>query len=73
LRWETIRAVIGMLPADLLRTTPEASTDTVWAVASAEVFLLLRRVLGWSWDEIRLWLARTLVHLLLVPPHSGDA
>lgn len=72
-RWETIRAIIDMLPADQLRTTPEASTDTVWAVASAEVFLLLRRVLGWSWDEIRLWLARTLVDLLLVPPHSGDA
>jgi AcrR family transcriptional regulator len=72
LRWETIRAVIDMLPADQLRVTPEASTDTVWAVASADVFLLLRRVLGWSWDEIRLWLARTLVDLLLVPPHSGD-
>jgi AcrR family transcriptional regulator len=73
LRWETIRAVIDMLPADRLRTTPEASTDTVWAVASAEVFLLLRRVLGWSWDEIRRWLARTMVDILLVPPHSGDA
>jgi hypothetical protein len=33
----------------------------------------MRRVLGWSWDEIRLWLERTLVDLLLVPPHSADA
>jgi AcrR family transcriptional regulator len=68
LRLETIRAIIGMLPEDRLRSTPETSADTVWAVASAEVFLLLRRVRGWSWDEIRSWLSRVLVDLLLVPP-----
>jgi AcrR family transcriptional regulator len=70
LRLETIRAVIGMLPEDRLRSTPEASADTVWAVASAEVFLLLRRVRGWSWDEIRSWLSRVLVNVLLVPQPS---
>ena len=70
LRLETIRAVIGMLPEDRLRSTPEASADTVWAVASAEVFLLLRRVRGWSWDEIRSWLSRVLVDVLLVPQPS---
>ncbi len=70
LRLETIRAVIGMLPEDRLRSTPEASADTVWAVASAEVFLLLRRVRGWSWDEIRSWLSRVLVDALLVPQPS---
>ena len=70
LRLETIRAVIGMLPEDQLRSTPEASADTVWAVASAEVFLLLRRVLGWSWDEIRSWLSRVLVDVVLLPQPS---
>jgi AcrR family transcriptional regulator len=66
-RWETFRVLISMLPEDRLRTSVEASTDAAWAVASAEVFLLLRRVKGWSWDEIRAWLARTLVDVLLVP------
>jgi hypothetical protein len=67
---ETFRAIIGILPEAQLRSTPEASTDTVWAVASAEVFLLLRRVLGWSWPEIRSWLSGLLVDVLLVhqPP-----
>ena len=67
LRLETFRAIIAMLPEDQLRSTPEASADTAWAVASAEVFQLLRRVRDWSWDEIRSWLARTLADALLVP------
>jgi hypothetical protein len=39
-------------------------------VASAEVFQLLRRVRGWSWEEIRSWLSRLLVDVLLVPQPS---
>jgi AcrR family transcriptional regulator len=70
LRLETFRAIIGLLPADRLRSTPEASADTIWAVASAEVFQLLRRVRGWSWEEIRSWLSRLLVDVLLVPQPS---
>lgn len=66
-RRETVRAVIGMVPEDRLRYSVEDSTDTVWAVASAEVFLLLRRVQGWSWDQICEWLAHTLADLLLLP------
>ncbi len=69
LRLETFRAVVGMLPEDRLRSTPEESTDTVWAVASAEVFSLLRRVLGWSWAEIRSC-SRLLVDVLLVAQPS---
>ena len=67
LRLETFRAVIGLLPADQLRSTPDACADTMWAVASAEVFLLFRRVRGWSWSEIQAWLGPILVDLLLVP------
>ena len=66
-RREAFRAVIGMLPETSLRSSPDASTDTMWAVASAEVFLLLRRGRGWTWDQIRAWLSRTLVDLLLLP------
>jgi hypothetical protein len=70
---ETFRAVIALLPEDQLGSTPEASADTTWAVASAEVFQLLRRVGGWSWDQIRIWLSHVLVDLLLVPqPADGD-
>jgi hypothetical protein len=61
---------VGILPEEQLRSTPEACAETMWAVASAEVFLLLRRVLGWSWNEIRSWLSRVLVDVLLLPQPS---
>jgi len=64
-RLETFSAIIRMLPADRLKHSHEVCTDTAWAIASAEVFILLRTVRGWSWDEIREWLGRTLVDLLL--------
>ena len=66
-RLEAFGAAIRMLPEDRLRYSPQECTDTVWAVASSEVFLLLLNVRGWSWAEIRPWLARTLVDLLLTP------
>lgn len=64
-RLETFGAIIRMLPADRLKHSYEVCTETAWAIASAEVFILLRTVRGWSWDEIREWLRRTLVDLLL--------
>ena len=75
-RLETFGAIIRMLPADRLKHSPEECAETAWAVASAEVFLLLRTVRGWSWDEIREWLRRTLVDVLLdpsVPRRSGTS
>jgi AcrR family transcriptional regulator len=66
-RHESFGAIIAMLPADGLRHSPEKSTDTVWAIASAEVFLLLRTVRGWDWVEIGEWLRTTLVDVLLEP------
>jgi AcrR family transcriptional regulator len=66
-RLETFRAIVDMLPADRLKHSPEETADTAWAVASAEVFILLRTVREWSWDEIREWLRRTLVDLILDP------
>jgi AcrR family transcriptional regulator len=64
-RLETFGAIIRMLPADRLKHSYEECTDTAWAVASAEVFIMLRTVRGWSWDEIREWLGRTFVDLLI--------
>ncbi|HEY1652930.1 MAG TPA: helix-turn-helix domain-containing protein [Acidimicrobiales bacterium] len=66
-RRETFGVVVNMLPADRLRHSPEESTDTMWALGSTEALLLLRNVLGWTWPQIRTWLARTLEELLLQP------
>jgi len=43
----------------------EYATDTVWTLASPEVFLLLRRDLGWPKDKYAQWLAETLIRVLL--------
>ena len=43
----------------------EYATDTVWTVASPEVFLLLTRDLGWSKVKYEQWLAETLIKVLL--------
>jgi AcrR family transcriptional regulator len=66
-RRETIGIVVGRLPADRLRHSPAECADTVWVVGSTEAIQLLRTVLGWSWAEVRVWLARTLEDLLLTP------
>lgn len=66
-RLESFGAILAMVPADRLRCPHAEAVDTVWAIASAEVLLLLRTVRGWSWEQIRLWLTRTLVDLLLEP------
>jgi len=43
----------------------EYATDTVWTLASPEVFLLLRRDLGWPKDKYAQWLTETLIRVLL--------
>ena len=44
----------------------EYATDTVWTLASPEVFLLLTRDLGWPKDKYAQWLADTLIRVLLL-------
>jgi hypothetical protein len=39
--------------------------DSVWALTSPEVFLLLRRDQGWSKEKYAKWLADTLTKVLL--------
>jgi AcrR family transcriptional regulator len=66
-RHEAFGAIMRTLPASRLRQSHQDAVDTVWAIASTEVFQLLRTVREWSWDQIREWLERTLVDVLLVP------
>jgi len=70
LRLETFRAVIGVIPEDRMRSTPEASADTLWAVPAPKCPFVPARP-GWNWDEIRSWLSRMLVDVLLVSQPSG--
>ena len=70
-RLEAFGVAIRMLPAEQLRYPPQECVDTIWAVASSEVFLLLLNVRGWRWDDIRPWLARTLVDILLTENRPG--
>lgn len=72
-RHETIGAVVGMIPAERLRLSPEESIDTVWAIGSSEVFLLLRIRRGWDPDRYLSWLTRTLIRLLLVDDRVAPA
>lgn len=65
-RHETIRTVIDMIAEDRLRHSREESADTVWAIGSTEVFLLLRARRGWDADRYQRWLHRTLADQLLV-------
>lgn len=69
-RHETIGTVVGMIAEDRLRHTREESVDTVWAIGSSEVFLLLRTRRGWDADHYRRWLSRTLADQLLVTDHG---
>ena len=68
-RHETIGTVVGMIAEDRLRHTREESVDTVWAIGSSEVFLLLRMRRGWDADHYSRWLSRTLADQLLVADH----
>ena len=43
----------------------EYAIDTVWTLASPEVFLLLTRDLGWTKEKYTQWLAETLIKVLL--------
>lgn len=64
-RHQTIRTLIGMIPADRLRLSHDDAVDSAWAIASTEVFLLLRTRRGWDVDQIQAWLTRTLTRQLL--------
>jgi AcrR family transcriptional regulator len=66
-RYHTFANVIGSIPEDRLRRSPAQATDAAWAIASPEVYLLLRSALDWDADRCAAWLRQTLADLLLVP------
>jgi AcrR family transcriptional regulator len=65
-RHHTFADVIGAIPLHRLRHSPEQSTETAWAIASPDVYLLLESVLHWDADRYSEWLSRTLVEVLLI-------
>lgn len=69
-RHEAFAVLVGMIPEDRLRQSPEECTDTAWAIGSSEVYQLLRIRRGWDADRYREWLSRTLVEQLLSPSHD---
>ena len=66
-RQHSFANVIGAIPQHRLRHSPDQSTETAWAIASPEVYLLLQSVLEWDADRYSEWLSRTLADLLLIP------
>jgi AcrR family transcriptional regulator len=65
-RYHTFVNVIGAIPEHRLRHSPAQSTNTAWAVASPDVYLLLQSVLDWDTDRYSEWLSQTLTDLLLL-------
>lgn len=66
-RRESFGAMIRMVPEHRLRHPPDRSADTMRAVGSIDVFLLLRTVLEWDAARYAEWLSDTLVDQLVAP------
>jgi AcrR family transcriptional regulator len=67
-RRETFGTMIRILPEQRLRHPHERSADTMWAVGSIDVFLLLRTMLDWDPAQYAEWLSDTLVNQLVTAP-----
>jgi AcrR family transcriptional regulator len=66
-RHETFRELMRMVAEPGLRRDHDASADTMWAVGSIDVFLLLRTVLEWDATRYAEWLRDTLIDQLVAP------
>lgn len=58
-----LRTLRALPPA--LGVTDKAAAETIWALASPELYLLLTRTRGWSARRYATWLADTLTSLLV--------
>jgi len=67
-RLQTFTSAVQMIPRSHLRRPPDEATTTIWAIASPEVFHLLRHVRQWDAGQYRTWLRRTLADVLLKDP-----
>ena len=67
LRHRLFSRIIGGIPSSALAEslTSKQATDTAWAIASPESHELLVHRLGYSLEEFRAWMARTLVGTML--------
>ncbi|WP_187271896.1 TetR/AcrR family transcriptional regulator [Aeromicrobium terrae] len=59
-RLVSLRAAIGMIPGERLRGDLREATDTLWALSSPEIYLMLRTSRRWSHARYRAWLRETL-------------
>ncbi len=50
---------------------PDAAAETVWALASPELFRMLTEVQGWSRERFASWLAEMLTASLLPPAKTS--
>jgi AcrR family transcriptional regulator len=66
-RRETFGDMIDMLPEHRLRRPREKSADTMWAIGSIDVLLLMRTVLERDAAQYAEWLSATLVDQLVAP------
>jgi AcrR family transcriptional regulator len=67
-RLRNLRTFVDALAANgPLRVPPAAATDSVWALASPELYTLMTGVHGWSRRRFAAWLATSLEELLLPP------
>jgi AcrR family transcriptional regulator len=64
-RRESFAAMTRMIPQAQLRLPVETAADSMWAIGSIDVFLLLRFVREWDARHYADWLGDTLVDLLV--------
>jgi AcrR family transcriptional regulator len=65
-RFGNLRVFVHGLAANgPLALEPEAAVETVWALASPDVYELLTRTRGWTREAYGSWLAESLARLLL--------
>ena len=67
LRLQTFDFALRTLPEDRLRRSHDETVATVWAIGSTEVYTLMTTIAGYDHDQVRAWLADTLVDALLRP------
>lgn len=69
-RAAAFEVAVGLLPQRRLRVSRRECVDTLWALSSPEMYLMLRTIRGWSHRRYRDWLRRTLQVQLLAPPND---
>ena len=73
-RLRNIRSVAAMLARNgPLRIEPEEAAETIWALASPDLYLLFTGARGWSRERYAAWLADSLEAVLSAPAGGRPA